>query len=208
MPKKTFLRLPEEKKKRILDAAADEFTVYKENYEKSKVQRIAEKAGIAVGSFYKYFFDKADLLFCAFDANRKKPEIRTDSSSLYEYSMKEMDFNVQLNETGEVLADIIFANPQLFHDLVFRDEASMDYLQRIRDYLEKDREKGLLRKDLDVDLAAYFYTTIEYIAYQYCLRHDIDFKQDDRIAQLMMDILFFGIYRDGAVDELQPRVKK
>ena len=49
MPKKTFLRLPEEKKKRILDAAADEFITYKDQYEKSKVQRIAGKAGIAVG---------------------------------------------------------------------------------------------------------------------------------------------------------------
>ena len=194
MPKKTFLRLPEEKKKRILDAAADEFITYKDQYEKSKVQRIAGKAGIAVGSFYKYFYDKTDLFFCTFAANRKKTEVLPESKSLYEYSEEEMDFSGQLNQTGEILADIIFENPQLFHSLVFDDSASSDYLQRIDDYLQKDRERGILRDDVDEKMAAYLYTTIEYLAYQYCRHHDITYREDNQVISRMMDILFFGIY--------------
>ena len=64
MPKKTFLKLPPEKQQRILDAAADEFIEYKDQYEKSSVNRIADRAGISVGSIYKYFYDKDDLFFC------------------------------------------------------------------------------------------------------------------------------------------------
>ena len=64
--KKTFLKLTPEKQQRILNAAADEFIEYKDQYEKSSVNRIADRAGISVGSIYKYFYDKDDLFFCVF----------------------------------------------------------------------------------------------------------------------------------------------
>ena len=69
-----------------------------------------------------------------------------------------------------------------------------DYLQRIDDYLQKDRERGILRDDVDEKMAAYLYTTIEYLAYQYCRHHDITYREDNQVISRMMDILFFGIY--------------
>lgn len=55
----TFLRLPEEKRKRFLDAAWEEFvSVPKAD---ASINQIVRRAGIPRGSFYQYFTDKEDL---------------------------------------------------------------------------------------------------------------------------------------------------
>jgi AcrR family transcriptional regulator len=54
-----FNRLPEEKKKAIIDVCIDEFSEY--GYEKSSTNRIVKKLGIAKGSLFKYFNSKEDL---------------------------------------------------------------------------------------------------------------------------------------------------
>lgn len=59
MPKETFFNLPEEKRRRILDLALEEFAA--NNYNDASVSRIVARAGIAKGSFYQYFEDKRDL---------------------------------------------------------------------------------------------------------------------------------------------------
>lgn len=59
MPKRTFFNLPEEKRSRIIDCAVEEF--YQNGYRQASITRIVEAAGIAKGSFYQYFEDKADL---------------------------------------------------------------------------------------------------------------------------------------------------
>lgn len=59
MPTDTFFRLPEEKRKRLIDAAWDEFTTVK--YADASINKIIRKARIPRGSFYQYFTDKEDL---------------------------------------------------------------------------------------------------------------------------------------------------
>ena len=55
----TFLRLPEEKRSRFLDAAWEEFTAVPFN--RASINQIIRRAGIPRGSFYQYFTDKTDL---------------------------------------------------------------------------------------------------------------------------------------------------
>lgn len=55
----TFLRLPEEKRNRFLDAAWEEFTAVP--YSNASINKIIQRAGIPRGSFYQYFTDKTDL---------------------------------------------------------------------------------------------------------------------------------------------------
>ena len=60
MPKETFLKLPEEKKNKILKAAKKEFA--RVPIENVSIKNIVEEADIARGSFYQYFESKEDLL--------------------------------------------------------------------------------------------------------------------------------------------------
>ncbi len=198
MPKRTFLKLPPEKQQRILDAAADEFIEYKDQYEKSSVNRIADKAGISVGSIYKYFYDKDDLFFCVFNSNKERPQTLAESDTLYDYSKKEIGLDLKKGQVGSDLANIIFQNTGLFQGLVFSDTATPDYLEKLKGYLAKDQERGILKDDIDLEVAAYLYSTIEFNAYQYCTAHGLDFSKDTEILHKMTDMFFFGIYRDSA----------
>ncbi|WP_300412520.1 TetR/AcrR family transcriptional regulator [uncultured Oscillibacter sp.] len=55
----TFLRLPEEKRRRFLDAAWEEFSTVR--FVDVSINQIVRRAGIPRGSFYQYFAGKDDL---------------------------------------------------------------------------------------------------------------------------------------------------
>jgi AcrR family transcriptional regulator len=59
MPRPRFDKLPAEKRERILEAAAKEFTAH--GYDGASLNRILDEAGISKGAAYYYFDDKADL---------------------------------------------------------------------------------------------------------------------------------------------------
>lgn len=61
MPNQTFFRLPEEKRRRLLDAAWREFGAVR--FDEASINRIIRGADISRGSFYQYFADKEDLFF-------------------------------------------------------------------------------------------------------------------------------------------------
>lgn len=54
-----FQRISEEKRNRIMETAIIEFADY--GYDNANTNTIAKKAGISVGSLYKYFINKEDL---------------------------------------------------------------------------------------------------------------------------------------------------
>ena len=63
MPRPRFYKLPEEKRERILEAAAKEFTAH--GYDGASMNRMLDEAGISKGAAYYYFDDKADLFATA-----------------------------------------------------------------------------------------------------------------------------------------------
>ena len=60
MPTERFLKLPEEKRRRILEAAFDNFCRCPAS--KVSINSIIREAGISRGSFYTYFADKTDVM--------------------------------------------------------------------------------------------------------------------------------------------------
>ena len=60
MSTERFEKLSKDKRKRILDAAREEFA--RVPYEEASINQIIKNAGISRGSFYTYFEDKKDLL--------------------------------------------------------------------------------------------------------------------------------------------------
>lgn len=63
MPRPRFEKLPEEKRERILEAAAREFAAH--GFEGASLNQILDQAGISKGAAYYYFDDKADLFITA-----------------------------------------------------------------------------------------------------------------------------------------------
>lgn len=60
MPTSTFFRLPEEKRKRLIEASWTELT--RVRFTDVSINRIITTAHIPRGSFYQYFYDKEDLI--------------------------------------------------------------------------------------------------------------------------------------------------
>lgn len=204
MPKKTFFRLPEEKKQRILTAAAEEFIEYKDNYDKSSVKRIAERADIAIGSIYKYFYDKNDLFLYLYSTHKQGVETGSESDTFYDFSKKGNELENYLTPTGEILADIFLKNPQLFQDLFFNQQQAMEeHFKAIHPYYQNDLKNGDLREGIDEDLASYLYTSLEFIAYHYCRRKNLDPAKNASVHTAMTDLFFFGLYRDGRKEKFK-----
>ena len=72
MPTDTFFKLSEEKRNKIIEAGKEEFSNV--NIDNASIKNIAEKAGIARGSFYQYFESKKDLLHFILEENRETME--------------------------------------------------------------------------------------------------------------------------------------
>ena len=72
MPKQTFQNLPEDKKKKILEAAKNEFS--RVSVTEASINNIVTEANIARGSFYQYFESKEDLLL--FMVNEASEEVK------------------------------------------------------------------------------------------------------------------------------------
>lgn len=69
MPTSTFFRLPEEKRKRLIEASWTELT--RVRFSEVAVSRIIAEAHIPRGSFYQYFEDKEDLIRYLFEDMRE-----------------------------------------------------------------------------------------------------------------------------------------
>ncbi|MHC9532019.1 TetR/AcrR family transcriptional regulator [Dellaglioa sp. BT-FLS60] len=69
MPKKTYFNLDEDKQKRILNAAKEEFS--RVPLAEASINNIIKTADIPRGSFYQYFENKEDLYFYYFDSIRQ-----------------------------------------------------------------------------------------------------------------------------------------
>lgn len=74
MPTERFFHLPEEKKKRIIKAALNEFA--RVPFDEISINRIVQDAGIARGSFYQYFQDKQELQEFLLQGFRDQLELR------------------------------------------------------------------------------------------------------------------------------------
>lgn len=82
MPTERFNRLPEAKRRVILEAAKKEFA--RVPFEKASINQIIKNADISRGSFYTYFEDKQDVVRCIFEDGRDEME-SVCRSALEEY---------------------------------------------------------------------------------------------------------------------------
>lgn len=169
MPKATFFNLPEAKRARVIDSALDEFAA--NSYHKARVTAIAEKAGIAMGSFYQYFTDKKDLFkyIVNLTVNKKLEYINHDMMA----NKEKYGFFQLLREI--YLSGIRFAqeNPRLvaignalLTDKELQQEIWGEYQDTSSAFFQQLLEVGLANGELDPQmdsaLVAKFLTSLTY----------------------------------------------
>lgn len=158
MPTETFFKLAEEKRNKIIEAGKDEFSSV--SLDEASIKNIAEKAGIARGSFYQYFKSKKDLLFFILEENRETMEKKLNRI------IKESDgeiFNIYISIYDDMTSkcfdnmnrDIykrIFENLKTNDESVFEgmEEKKKQDFKNFKNLIDKSKLK--IESDLDFDL--------------------------------------------------------
>lgn len=156
--KKTFLNLPEEKQKRILETALEEFS--EKGYQGASINLIVSRLGIAKGSIYQYFADKKSLFLYLFDYAVEL--VRKRLKQVKQETREEPTFE-RIRRSFLTGIDFIERHPFIYQgylkmmfdrEVPFRQELlkkirffSSEYLTSL---LTEGRVRGDIRKDVDI----------------------------------------------------------
>ena len=146
----TFLRLPEEKRNRVLDAAWDEFSSVP--FARASVNQIIRRAGIPRGSFYQYFQDKSDLFSYLLDSARERSlqygsVLREAGGDLFNAALLAYDRFLERRERGDdPLTDrvirVMEINPRIDMEAFLRESPELCF----EDNFAEDVNPRLLRR--------------------------------------------------------------
>ena len=166
MPKPTFLNLPEPKRRRLIDAALQEFAA--QPYANASLDRVAANAQVSKGSLYQYFDDKADLyqhLVLSELASRRTAAITPAAASGTFFERLEAMFLAGLSTfradpLAAALGARMYENSSEPVTRAISDQARARGATFFRQQLAAAVERGEVRDDIDLDIAARLVATL------------------------------------------------
>ncbi len=164
--KPTFDNISPEKRARILDTATKEFAF--KGFENANMNAIAKKAGVSVGSLYKYFENKQDLFLTTIQYSIQSMEellnvlAVSDEDVLVkvERILREIQRSSKENATLIKLYNGMTAenNPRFASQFAYEMEAMTARIYRIA--IEEGKKTGDVRADIDSAFAAFMLDNI------------------------------------------------
>ena len=164
--KPTFDNISPEKRVRILDTATKEFAF--KCFENANMSTIAKKAGVSVGSLYKYFENKQDLFLTTIQYSIQSMEellnvlavSEEDVLVKVERIIREIQRSSKENATLIKLYNGMTAenNPRFASQFAYEMEAMTARIYRIA--IEEGKKTGDVRPDIDSAFAAFLLDNI------------------------------------------------
>lgn len=166
MPKPTFHNLPERKRRRLIEAALEEFAT--QPYASASLDRIAASAEVSKGSLYQYFEDKADLyqhLVLSELAARRTAAIDPAAARGTFFERIEAMFLAGLSTfradpRAASLGARIYENSSEPITRAISEQARARGAAFFRQQLAAAVERGEVRGDIDLDIAARMVATL------------------------------------------------
>ncbi len=154
MPKDTFYNLSDDKKKRIFDAAIQEFST--RSYSDASLNQIVKAAKIPWGSFYQYFNDKEDIYLYLLE------EIAKDHQKIVHKKPVDSDagfFETFIQQTIESL-ELAKVKPEYTRIGMLMQVDNSDFIVKLRsatlealkEKISQDKERGIIKSEIDSDL--------------------------------------------------------
>jgi TetR/AcrR family transcriptional regulator len=212
--KEAFNKISQEKRDRIIDAAICEFAEH--GFDSANINVIAQKAGISVGSIYKYFGSKEDLFLTVIHTG-----VETLKGVLDEITQSGDDLLIRIEKIIRAIQTYSRSNAQLtklynematesHSDLVWKIVSDMEgatagmYASMIGDA----QKSGLVKEDIDPKLFAFFLDNLfmllqfsyscEY--YRERMKLYVDpgiLDRDDLVAGQLLKFIKGAFLRDG-----------
>lgn len=152
MPTQRFLKLKEEKKQAILEAAVHEFS--RVPYSSASINQIIKEADISRGSFYTYFEDKDDLMrymlrgFRDGCQNKILGTLDEQSGDPFAAALRLLEAVVEEGEGGlgykmyrNMLSDLSLVNQNHLFGIkgfMFQDEGYREFIEKLYERLDKE----------------------------------------------------------------------
>ena len=193
---KTFQNLSKAKQDRITQAAIMEFS--EKGYTGASINSLVEKVGIAKGSIFQYFGDKKGLFLFIFNKSTEmvKQRLRvirdeTTDDTLFSRLEKTLRAGVSFIQDHPLIYKLYM---KVLYDakIPFRDEILLSLrtysFQYLHSLLEKARDNGELRADLNIDQACFVLDAVMDRFLQTRMIRHLDaelgiFQADDEIIQ-------------------------
>ena len=143
MCSETFLRLPEEKKNRFLDAAWEEFTNV--SYADASINKIVSRARVPRGSFYQYFTDKQELFFFLLSGmlkhfyeeyNRMLDNCQGDIFQTQLHCFDRVVVKRQLTPLFAKGLEIMQLNPMFLMEIIVKKEMAYNVWESAREHID------------------------------------------------------------------------
>ena len=160
--KEIFDRIPEERRKKIIDVAVHEFA--NKGFDNANINTIAAEAGISVGSIYKYFNTKEDLfLTCVLFGVNTLEQVLDEVVAAPGDLLSKVEKIVQVIQVhSREQKDLIILYNEITSEsnagLTWRLAAEMEALSArvYTSLIGQARENGQIRKDISPGLFAFF----------------------------------------------------
>lgn len=214
MPSPTFFNLSSKKQESLIEIAIDEFSNH--DYDSASISRIVHRAGIAKGSFYRYFQDKRDLYLylvglvsttkSSFLQNIHPPE---PEINFFDYLSWLFEAGIKFDLTYPALSKLGYR--VFYGDLPFRNEVIEGTKEASSKFIHQLVLKGMTEGDidpgLDKDLVVFIIDTLiksfgDYIPAKLGLTPEqiakggvttIDIEAAKIIFKELVDVLRFGL---------------
>ncbi len=163
MPKKTFKRLDEEKKERVLRSAIEEFQAH--GFEGAKIDIIAQKADVAKGSIYQYFDDKKALFLYSINWTMEQlMKLINDATPLKEMDVFEYFLSGNRDRLRLVMKEPLLISYSVDFSSGKFGSLTEDINKQLKEIsnsyelslIAKGKEKGTIRKDMDDEVLLLF----------------------------------------------------
>ncbi len=196
MPKKTFFNLLEPKRERITEVAIAEFAEF--HLYDASINRIIERAGISRGSFYQYFEDLEDLYKYIFQlvAEEKVSYLEKhfdepQQGDIFEVLRNMYKAGIQFAIEHPAYAKI--GNHLIKGDPAFKNQMIGDWEEYTKQYiiglLKNGQEAGIVRADIDLEVAAFLFYQQTLLLTDHYLMEGNWFEHSERYLQAVDEML-------------------
>ncbi len=196
--KPTFNNISEEKRRKILDVAVNEFA--NEGFDNANINTIAKKAEVSVGSLYKYFDTKADLFLMSVNYGISVLDsviesiVSSDEDVLVKLE-KLIRSDIEFSRRSKVLIKLYNEVTSESNSLLVEKIAADIEAKTCAAYkktIEDGQKAGEIRQDIDPGIAAFLVDNIlmnlqfsyacDYYSYRYKIYAGDDIMERDDFA--------------------------
>lgn len=177
MPKTTFLKLPDERKEKLRKIIYNIFM--NKDYESISIRNLVTEMDISIGSFYKYFDDKAEMylfFFCEIEKKIFEEEKRRNSSFFYPTALLDLH-EILTQEEIDFSTSWLKVPEDVLYKFYFKGHAKRLY-RSILDELIEMQKKSQLNPHITANIAYHIIITSMFSFMLYIKENKITDKED------------------------------